>query len=82
MILLYKNEALKQLKRIGTTDLPKVKRKIQVIKDNPLVGKHLHGEHSGQFCVRAWPLRIIYTFDSSSQTIEIITVDYRGQVYK
>ena len=82
MILLYKNEALKQLKRIGTADLLKVKRKIQFIKDNPLLGKRLQGKHSGQLCVRAWPLRIIYTFDPPSQTVEIITVDYRGQVYK
>jgi mRNA-degrading endonuclease RelE of RelBE toxin-antitoxin system len=81
MELFYKDEAIKQLKRIGQKDKQKVKRKIESIKANPLMGKRLQGEHLGEYSVRSWPLRIIYTFDAKAKSIEIITVDYRGSVY-
>ena len=82
MKIFYKDEAVKHLKEIGAKDLPKVKRKIEAVIANPLMGKNLKGEHEGQLSIRAWPLRVVYTFDPKSQTIEIITIDYRGQVYK
>jgi len=80
--IFYKDEALKQLKRIGPAELKKAKKKILVLVDNPLAGKLLKGELMTKRSVRAWPLRIIYTFDSKNQTILIETIDYRGSVYK
>lgn len=82
MELIFEDEALKRLKRIGAKDREKVLRKIPQLKSHPLLGKSLQGSHRGQYSFRAWPLRIIYTFDSVSQIIRIITIDYRGSVYK
>lgn len=82
MKLIYSPLSLKNLQRINKNDLKKVKNKIETIVTNPLIGKYLKGKHNGQHSVKAWPLRIIYTFDSTKQLIEIITVDYRGNVYK
>jgi addiction module RelE/StbE family toxin len=82
MELVFKDEALKNLQKINKQDLKKVKRKLEDLKSNPLSGKQLHGKFSQQRSLRAWPLRIIYNFDSKKQIIEIITVDYRGNVYK
>jgi mRNA-degrading endonuclease RelE of RelBE toxin-antitoxin system len=78
----YGDEALKQLKHIGAAELKKVRRKLTNLKENPLSGKKLEGELSHLRCFRAWPLRILYTFDPDSQTIVIETIGYRGQVYK
>lgn len=82
MELIYKNEALKQLKRIGDRDKPKAQHKLEMIKNNPLVGKQLQGEYLGLRSLRAWPLRIFYTFNPGSQIIEIIAIKYRGGAYK
>lgn len=82
MELIFEDEALKRLKRIGKNDREKVLRKLPSSKNNPLAGKALQGQHKGQYSLRAWPIRIIYTFDPTSQIIRIITLDYRGSVYK
>ena len=82
MELFFKDVAIKHLKQINLKDLQKAKRKFEDLKGQPLLGKPLHGKLSGERSIRAWPLRIIYTFDSAKQIIEIITVDYRGNVYK
>ena len=82
MELVYSPTSIKHLKRIGPAEKKKAKRKIEMVVANPLMGKLLQGEHAGQRSVYAWPLRIIYSFDPSPQTIEVIDVDYRGNVYK
>lgn len=82
MQIFYKDEAIRKLKNLGPKEKQKSKRKIESLLLNPLSGKILKGEFAGVRSLKAWPLRIIYTFDSQSQTITIITVDYRGNVYK
>ncbi len=81
MELVFTDEALKNLKRIGKNELKKAKKKFDLLKSDPQSGKPLHGKFEGQRSLRAWPLRIIYVFDSKKQIIEITTVDYRGSVY-
>lgn len=74
--------AVKKYKRIGSKEQPKVDRKIDLLSENPFLGKALQGEYKGEYSLRAWPLHIIYTFDSSQQVIQIIDIDFRGNVYK
>ncbi|OGG29669.1 hypothetical protein A3A63_03335 [Candidatus Gottesmanbacteria bacterium RIFCSPLOWO2_01_FULL_46_9] len=74
--------AVKRYKRIGTKEQPKADRKIESLSNNPFIGKALSGEYKGRFSLRAWPLRIIYTIDREAQTVTIITINYRGSVYK
>jgi len=82
MELVYKSEAIKNLQKIGQADLKKAKKKILSLQTNPLEGKPLQGKLFGLRSLRAWPLRIIYTYNPKSKTITIETVDYRGDVYK
>lgn len=82
MELVYSPSSLKKLQKIGKNDLKKVKSKIDSILINPLIGKHLKGDHFGQLSMKAWPLRIVYTFNPNKQLIEIVIIDYRGNVYK
>lgn len=82
MELLFKNEAIKQLKKIGFNDKKKAKKKINILLTFPLAGKPLKGKLSGLYSLKAWPLRVIYTFNSKNQTIIIQTVEYRGGVYR
>jgi len=82
MELLYKNEAIKQLKKIPAADKKKTKKKITGLITNPLLGKPLKGKLAGLYSLKAWPLRVIYTFDPKTKTIVIQTVECRGGVYK
>ena len=82
MELFFKNEAIKQLKKIHSADKKKAKKKIAGLVDNPLLGKPLKGKLAGLYSLKAWPLRIIYTFNPKTQTIIIQTIEYRGSVYK
>lgn len=82
MELQYRLSAAKQLHTIGSKDQKKVERKISSLLVNPLSGKQLQGQLKGYRCLRAWPLRIIYTFNQKLDLIIIETVDYRGDVYK
>lgn len=82
MKLLFKDEALKRLKRIGKAEKAKAKKKIYNLLSDPFQGKILEGKLKGFRSVKAWPLRIIYSFDPVDQIIQIETIDYRGSVYK
>lgn len=80
--LIYSPLSLKKLAKIGPAEKKKAIKKIEELRFNPLAGKPLRGEFAGLHSSRAWPLRIIYTFTPKSRTITIITIDYRGSVYK
>lgn len=82
MNIVYKDEAIKNLKKLGQAQKQKAKRKIESLLLNPFLGKKLKGEFTLLRSLKAWPLRIIYSFDTNSQTITVVTVDFRGNVYK
>ena len=82
MKIIYSPLAIKQLKKISPNDKIKAKKKIETIKSDPLSGKPLKGELTGLRSLKAWPLRIIYVFDLKHQIVKIVTVNYRGNVYK
>ena len=82
MQIYYKSEAVKKLKKLNPIEKQKAKKKIESLLSNPLAGKKLKGEFSDLRSFKAWPLRIIYLVNQKYKTITIITVDYRGNVYK
>jgi len=82
MKLVDKDEAIKRLKKIGSADKTKSKKKILGLLSNPYMGKPLKGKLHGLYSLKAWPLRIIYTYDPDRQIIQIEDIDYRGDVYK
>ena len=49
---------------------------------NPTTIKRLHGKLEGLFRYRVGRIRIVYSVDESARTIEIISIDDRGDVYK
>ena len=82
MEIVFKDSARKALRKIGSNDIIKVKKKLELLSSSPLAGKMLSGEFYGVRSLRAWPLRILYTFDPDKQVIIIEAIEYRGQVYK
>lgn len=82
MKITYSPLVIKQLRKIAPKDKIKTKKKIETIKSDPLSGKPLKGELTGLRSFKAWPLRIIYIFYPKHQIVKIVTVNYRGNVYK
>ena len=82
MDVVLKEGARKALHKIGSNDISKVKRKLQLLSTNPLSGKVLQGGYHELRSLRAWPLRILYTFNPNTQMVTIEAIEYRGQVYK
>lgn len=48
---------------------------------NPTVIKPLRGPRKGQWRYRIGAIRIVYTVDKETRTIQIVAIDTRGDVY-
>jgi addiction module RelE/StbE family toxin len=82
MNIVYKDEAIKALKKLGPANQTKAKKKITALLTNPLLGKPLQGTLAGIRSIKVWPIRILYTFNNDTQTITVRTIGQRGDVYK
>lgn len=81
MQVAYSKDALKQIEKLPKTEAIKVFKKIEIIKQNPFYGKKLEGEFLEMRSVRAWPYRIIYSFNAEEGLV-ILAVKHRQGAYK
>ena len=72
----------KHFLRLPRSIQQRVLRIYDIIKLNPIVGIKLHGDLKGFYKYRLGNYRIIYSFDSKSSTVEIVTIEHRQGVYK
>lgn len=80
MILSYKPQAVKQLRKLPLTEKKKIIRKIELLATEPYAGKALKGELEGLYSVRAWPYRIVYTI--AKKSVIIYSISHRQGVYR
>jgi len=80
MIIVLKKEAVKSFTRLPTSERQRIVRKLNFLKDNPLLGKPLQGKYKGLFSLRAWPYRIIYRIEKKN--VVIYSVAHRQGAYK
>jgi len=81
--LLITAKAKKQIKLI--TKLYERRAIAQIfedIKEDPLVGKPLEDELTGQYSYTVRVYRILYKIDWNDKTVTILKADHRGVVYK
>jgi len=75
----------KRLQKLPTSEQKKIKKTLLSLKHNPLPKgkdlKKLQGKKQTFWRIRIGNLRIIYTFSPKQKLIEIINIDFRGQVY-
>lgn len=76
------SEASKQYKHLPTQEQIRIKKKLTLLEQDPLVGKKLSGELLGLRSLRAWPYRIIYTTDESGLNVTIKSIIHRQGAYK
>ncbi len=77
----YSPKASKFLKKTQKSDRAKIIKKIELLAQEPYIGKKLRGEFEGLRTLRAWPFRIVYQL-SETGVVEIVIIEHRQQVYK
>lgn len=80
--IVYKERALKDLKKIPERFRRRIFGAIETLRGNPYLGKKLQGELIGLFSLRIWPYRVIYQIKQVGIVIIILHVAYRQGVYK
>ncbi len=53
--------------------------KVEFLRENPMTGKPLVGNHKGEFSLRVGDYRIVY--EIAVHTIYILTIKHRRRVY-
>jgi mRNA interferase RelE/StbE len=74
-------KALKQIASLPKKDARKIFSAMEVLKENPLAGKQLQGEHKGLRSLRVWPYRILYAIDHRIITVTVVKVGHRKDIY-
>jgi len=75
-------KAKKEIERLPTKDRQRVLKALQVLWENPFVGKKLEGEYEDVWTLRVWPYRILYVIYRERVTVVVIRVGHRQGVYK
>lgn len=81
MRVILSKEAQKNYDRLPKSSQTKIKKKLTVLQQNPLLGKKLGGELEGDRSLRAWPYRIIYSIDKKQDLISVSNILHRQGVY-
>lgn len=76
------DRAIRELKHLPIQEQNKIKKKLQLLRENPLVGKKLTGDFAGTRSLRAWPYRIIYLIEEEKKIVKVITIIHRQGAYK
>jgi addiction module RelE/StbE family toxin len=80
--IIISEQAQKSLKKIDPRYHVKIKRNIMNLSVEPYSGKKLDGRYAGQYSLRAWPYRIIYSVIKKRLLITVIEIEHRQSVYK
>lgn len=74
-------KARKQLKNLSRRDFLETGRIFEDLKDDPLLGKALKRDLSGQFSYRIGVYRVTYKIYKKEKIVKILTVGHRSSVY-
>lgn len=78
----YNKEAIRNLEKIPVSEKNKIFKAIEVLIENPNLGKQLVGPLKGLRSLRFGNYRVIYKKDIQTITIVIIAVGHRKKIYK
>lgn len=78
----YNKEAVRNLEKISTSEINKIFKGIELLKENPDLGKQLVGPLKGLRSLRIGKYRVIYKKENQIITIIILAIGHRKDVYK
>jgi mRNA interferase RelE/StbE len=80
--LLYSETSRDQVRSIHPLIKPFIRERIEVLRENPYLGKNLQRELSGYYSLRVKRYRVIYKIKESDYKIEIHFVGHRKDIYE
>ena len=81
MQVILSKEAQKNYNHLSKVQQAKIKKKLIVLQQNPLLGKKLEGKLAGDRSLRVWPYRIIYSIDKKQDEILVSSILHRQGAY-
>jgi mRNA interferase RelE/StbE len=78
----YNREAVRNLEKIAVLEKKKIFKGIELLKENPDLGKQLVGPLKGLRSLRIGNYRVIYKKELQIITIIILAIGHRKDVYK
>jgi len=82
LTILIRPSARKSFRRLPRKDQERIRIEIDLLAENPYLGKKLEGEYEGKYSLRVWPYRIIYMFQKEKLTVYVLEIGHRQGVYK
>lgn len=80
--LLISAKARRELKRISRFHKEAIVSALEVLREDPLLGKPLTRELTGKFSFRVGMYRIIYKVNQKDKVVHILTAGHRSKVYQ
>lgn len=74
-------EDLQQLTRADRRVADRLLTKLEILAEQPYLGKLLVGLHAGRRALRVGTYRVIYRVDETAQRVVILTAKHRRHVY-
>lgn len=72
----------KDLRRIDSRYLNRIKAALVALAENPYIGKGLEGKRKNDWSYEVWPYRIIYVIKHEELVVLVIRIGHRQGVYK
>ncbi len=73
---------LKALRKLDKITIQRILQAVELLTDNPRVGKNLRGQLDGFYSLRVGDFRIIYTVNEASHTVVLHAAGHRRGIYK
>lgn len=74
-------QAERDARRFPAKDKEKIRRKLELLEENPYAGKKLGGELRGYYSLKIWPYRAIYLIKKNKE-VWIVHILHRQRAYK
>ena len=79
--IIISTRASKELRNLPADMRRKIDRAIDILRENPFMGKKLHADFEGMRSLRVWPYRIVYVIARHIVTVTVLRVGHRQGVY-
>ena len=70
------------MRRLDKLTVRRIIQTLDLLKENPHLGKNLRGQLEGFRSLRVGDFRVIYTVEESSRTVVLRAVGHRRVIYK
>lgn len=80
--VIFTGKTEKRLNKIPVAWRKRILLYLDKLTNDPFIGKKLEGRYKGDYSIRVWPYRIIYSIKRKQLIVEVIEIEHREGAYK